>query len=649
MRLLGGLTVRVARPALTVGGASAVVLDLDSLSGPAAPTLEDVLRTMPLIQVRRNSRGEAQPALRGSDDRQVAVLMDGVPLTLGWDHRTDLSIVPVTAARQVTLVRGLSSVLYGPNTLGGIVEVDVAGAESREASVDPLSFGGTLDDEGGTAVSVTGGRLLRGAGGQWTLRAGLGIEDRPGSPLAAGVARDPEVRARYLGEGGLRLNSDVRRADAFAVARYRSLGGSWASLSAAASDAERGVPPEAHQEAPRFWRYPEQRRLIAAVSGGSGQRDTGLGEGDVEASLGVDLGTTLIEQFTSESFQVVDGTESADDRVLTLRLLADHTLGRRGDLRTAVTLADIQHEEVLQPGGPNEYRQRLWSFGAETLWRLDSAARTTLAVGAALDGADTPESGDKPPLGALTDWGVRLGVSSLVRPGLLVHAGASRRARFPSLRELYSAALGRFEPNPSLRAETLLGAEAGMTWQQPWGEVQAVAFLQGLDDGIVRRSVIGSDGTPRFQRVNRAEVRSLGAELLAAAAVGRAALSADLTLQEVTGIDAAGTSVPVEYEPELFGRVRVEAPVWSDVVVGVQGRFVGAQWCENPERGGLERLASHGFGDASVRRAFTLGPGGPLRRLEVTAAMSNFTDAVAFGQCGLPEPGRLFRLQLRVW
>ena len=93
-----GVMVRVARPILTAGGASAVSVRLDSLSSLPAPTMEEVLRAMPLIQIRTNSRGEAQPSLRGSEDRQVSILMDGVPLTLGWDHRTDLSIIPLVRA-----------------------------------------------------------------------------------------------------------------------------------------------------------------------------------------------------------------------------------------------------------------------------------------------------------------------------------------------------------------------------------------------------------------------------------------------------------------------------------------------------------------------------------------------------------------------
>ncbi|HEX2187847.1 MAG TPA: TonB-dependent receptor plug domain-containing protein, partial [Longimicrobiaceae bacterium] len=127
-----GVVVTAARPAATVGGAGAVVLRVDSLAAPVAPRLAEVLRETPFVRVRQNSRGETELSLRGSESRQVAVLVDGVPLTLGWDDRADLSVVPATGARGITLVRGVPSVLHGPNVLGGVVEVSVARAAGAE-------------------------------------------------------------------------------------------------------------------------------------------------------------------------------------------------------------------------------------------------------------------------------------------------------------------------------------------------------------------------------------------------------------------------------------------------------------------------------------------------------------------------------------
>lgn len=645
---LSGITVSVAKPAMTSGGSSSVVIDLDSLGAIPAPTMEEVLRAMPLIQIRQNSRGEMQPALRGSEDRQVAILMDGVPLTVGWDHRTDLSIIPLTAAQNVTLVRGLSSILYGPNTLGGVVEVDVARAQRRVTSVSPLTAGLALDHTGASNVSLTGGKLVDDRDHQWVFRGGLGFQDRSGSPVADGAQADPLLREQFLSADGRRLNSDVRRVDGFFTARYRADEGVWASMSTSAYDIERGVPPETHQDGPRLWRYPEQRRLIAAVSGGTGMRDTGWGEGDLEFSLGVDVGSTLIEQFESENFQTVEETEDADDLVITARLLGDHTLGSRADLRMSATYADVRHDEVLNPGGAASYRQRLWSVGAETEFRTGSDGATAITLGLAADGSDTPESSDKPPVERISDYGARIGLTSLVADGVLLHGGASRRSRFPSLRELYSGALGRFEPNPELKPETLLGGEAGFTATGRSTELQIVGFHHRLTNGIIRRTVVGADSVSRFQRVNQDEVRSTGLEVLAVGTFGRATLTGDMTLQRVRGYEADGSQIDLEYEPRVAGKVAIDVALATALNGTAEVRLMGEQLCENPESGGLEPLASSGIVDLSLRRLFQWGRGGAMQTLGATASVRNVMDAAVYDQCGLPQPGRLVQLQFQI-
>ncbi|RMH13862.1 MAG: hypothetical protein D6701_11875, partial [Gemmatimonadetes bacterium] len=165
--VLEGIPVSVPRSTTSAGGVAAVRVRFDSMNVVPAPTLEEVLRALPLVQIRENSRGEAQPALRGAEDRQIAILVDGVPLTLGWDHRTDLSVVPMTAARGLDLHRGLASLLYGPNVLGGVVEIDVARGRGRMAAPPPLTASASLDQEGATNLAASVGRLVEVGAGEW--------------------------------------------------------------------------------------------------------------------------------------------------------------------------------------------------------------------------------------------------------------------------------------------------------------------------------------------------------------------------------------------------------------------------------------------------------------------------------------------------
>jgi iron complex outermembrane receptor protein len=505
----------------------------------------------------------------------------------------------------------------------------------------------SLDETGATSVSATGGALLERAFSQWVVRGGVGFQDRPGFTLPEEAMRDAQLRADFLADDDLRLNSDARRADGFFSARYLADSGRWMSLAASGYDVERGVPPEAHQEGPRLWRYPDQRRLIAAISGGTGLRDTPLGSGDLEASIGIDNGSYRIDAFETEAYSSVTEREEADDRTVTLRLLGDHTMGARGEVRAAFTYADVSHDEVLTPGGAAGYRQRLWSLGTETEWRLGEGEETRVTTGVVLDGADTPESGDKPRLDRLGAVGFRAGLSSLVGDGLSVHGGVSRRARFPSLRELYSGALGRFEPNPALRPEKLLGGEGGITAHTGDGEFQAVIFHHQLSDGIIRTSIVDEAGDRKFKRVNQKKIRSTGLELLAVGTIGSALLTGDLTLQRVRGFAADGSTVELEYEPSVTGKAGLELSVPGGVRALGQLRYVGEQRCENPETGGLQPLRSSGSMDLSVRRLFSGSTA--LRSVDASLSVRNVTDALVFDQCGLPQPGRTFQIQLRIW
>ncbi len=652
---LRGLTILVPRPVSTTGGASAVEIVLDSMFMQAAPTLEQVLRRMPLIQIRRNSRGEAQPALRGGEDRQIAVIMDGVPITLGWDARTDLSIIPLASAQRINLIRGLSSVLYGPNVLAGVVEVDIARGAERQTAPRPWQLDMGLDHTGALNIGVAAGKFLETPGGSWVLRAGGGHQGRDGFVLSGKTEEEADLDPTLLtDDGDLRLNTDATRYDGFLSARYRSEAGTWLSLSSSGFWEERGVAPEAHVDDPRLWRYPEQTRLITAFSSGTGQRSTSWGEGDLEVSVGLDIGTTDIDQFETAAYEEIAGEESSDDLTLTVRLMGDHSLGDQGELRGAFTYADINHDEVLDRVEENSYRQRLWSLGTEVEWGLGGkigflgSKGTRFTAGLSIDGADTPKSGDKPPLGSLTDWGGRFGFTTLAGfDALMIHGSLSRRTRFPALRELYSGALGRFIPNPELEPEELAGGELGFTLTESWLELQAVGFYQSLTNGIVRSSVSTPEGN-KYKRMNQDRIRSFGLELLASGQVGRLGWAGDVTLQQARGIEPDGAEVELEYEPGIAGKLSAFLPMPLELNASATGRFMGEQYCENPQLGGLQSFSSSQLLDLSLGRLFGLGGRGG-GRAQATLSLDNVTDSVILDQCGLPQPGRTFRLQVRVW
>jgi iron complex outermembrane receptor protein len=655
--------------AATVGGAGAVVVRPDSLPIPTqpAPLLEQVLRQTPFVLVRQNSRGEVELSVRGSDSRQAALLLDGLPLTLGWDHRTDASLIPSTGIRRLTLVRGLSSLLNGPNALGGVIAVELntpAGDGARRAP--DLTLGTGVDQYAARVFTAAGGAPVALGRGALSVRGGATYRQRDGFALSrnggagdgvTGGAADPgDAR-----DAALRTNTDLRQTDGFAAVRWDDASGAYVAGTVTAYDARRGVAPELHVRAPRLWRYPESSRRLGVLSAGTGDVATPLGQGRVEASVGAYQGDLEIESFTNATYSAVASRELGDERTASGRLTASHSLPADGRLRVGGSFAEVRYDETLDAQRPtavaSRYRQRLSSVGAEVEWPLLS--RVLVGGGVVRDAAETPETGGKPTLGALSRWGWRVGATAAVRDAVRLHASASRRARFPALRELYSGALNRFDPNPALRPEQLLGFEAGATVvgdaaARAGLTLQAVAFHHQLDDAVVRVALPNR----LFRRVNRDQIRSTGAELLAGwapASLRGVSFTGDLLAQRVRLYDE---TLPAgqpnerrpEHQPQLRGSFDVGVPLPRGVRGSALARYTGRQYCQHPDLGRQVELGAQTVGDAALSRGWSLGGRGArlLSALRATLALDNVTDATVYDQCGLPQPGRTLRFGIEL-
>ena len=258
---LSAVGVSASSSAGTIGGAAAIVVKPGELRSSPAPLLDQVLRESPFVLVRQNSRGEMEISVRGSDSRQASVILDGVPLSLGWDHSTDPSVLPATGTERIEIVRGLGSLLKGPNTLGGTIEI------THDAFGQPAggrAWAGLGVDQFGSTVTTLGygGRLAEFGGGALSLRAGAAHRQRDGVAL-------PDEASDPTAQDGLRTGTDMKQFDGFASVRWNNRKGASLGFMYSGFDAERGVPPEENITAPRLWRYPYVRRQVATFFAGT--------------------------------------------------------------------------------------------------------------------------------------------------------------------------------------------------------------------------------------------------------------------------------------------------------------------------------------------------------------------------------------------
>ncbi|MBC7895800.1 MAG: TonB-dependent receptor [Cytophagaceae bacterium] len=636
--------VTESRSVGVVGGASAIVIRPEQLRSSPAPLLDQALRETPFVLVRQNSRGEMEVSVRGSDSRQAAVLLDGVPITLGWDHRTDPSLIPITGSQRLVIIRGLGSLLTGPNTLGGTIEV------THDARADAPGTGRAwagvgLDEFGSYVLTFGGGRNVAVGGGAFSFRGGVARRDRDGVALPDGAV-DP------TSAGGLRTNTDLQETDGFASLRWSAANGGGIGLNVAAFDAERGVPPEEHLTTPRLWRYPYHTRGIGTLSASTGAFTTALGTGSFEVGVGLNSGRLKIETFNNRDYQTVTGEEFGNEKTWTGRALLSHSLVGGSTLRASFTNADVRYTETLSPAAGVDYRQKLWSAGGEIETPLGS--RTSVVGGVVFDKSTTPETGGRTPAQQPFDnVGWRAGITHDVSGAVRLHANASERSRFPALRELYSGALNRFRPNPDLKPERLLGLEGGVTVNRSLGGIpeatfQVTGFRHRLEDAVIR---ITLSNPTRFMRVNRDRIESTGAEFLAGFVFGddrerSVLLNGDLTLQSIKVFDQTANDLQrhAENNPETRGTVELGLPLPAKIRAYGTARYTGTQYCLNADTSREMELGGQTRSDVGIERTFALASQGLFRAVRALVAFDNLSNATVYDQCGLPQPGRTLRV-----
>jgi outer membrane cobalamin receptor len=173
---VGTVTIAASRAPTVVGGAGAVAARVDSLHTPPAPTLDVALRRLPFVLVRTNSRGETELSVRGSESRTPTVLLDGLPLSLGWNSRSDPSLIPLSGVAAIRVSRSAGSLLAGPNAVGSVLELDFARAAVPKRE---LRLATGVDHLGTTVFSATIGAPVARQSGTLAFRAGASSRNRP--------------------------------------------------------------------------------------------------------------------------------------------------------------------------------------------------------------------------------------------------------------------------------------------------------------------------------------------------------------------------------------------------------------------------------------------------------------------------------------
>lgn len=154
--------------------------------------LGDVLSRLPGVDCNQDSPWEQRPSVRGLSGQRVLVVVDGEPMNSARGHGPHPALVDPGQVERIEVVRGPSSVAYGSDALGGVINII-----TRDPWLDaPGGLHGSATLGGSTAESERDARVEL-----VTRRGPVGVF------VSGGGRRADDFRA---GGGGDVMNSGFR-------------------------------------------------------------------------------------------------------------------------------------------------------------------------------------------------------------------------------------------------------------------------------------------------------------------------------------------------------------------------------------------------------------------------------------------------------
>lgn len=503
---------------LVVGGASEVSGGTQSrVTGEEAVQRgrRDVVAAaalLPEVSVTEiGGRGEKSIWVRGFDMRQVPLFIDGIPVYVPYDGNIDASRFSTFGMSELSVSPGFSPLIYGPNTLGGAINV-VSLRPVRPQELEAKA--GVFSGKGVEAAVRAGARRPDGY-----AQASVAYREREDFRVS------DDFQPTETEDGGRRNNSDSRDLQVAAKAAWTP-GDRGDELVAGfvRQDSAKGVPPYTGSDPavrPRYWRYTDWvKNSLYAV----GRKSFGP-DGYVKPRVFYDTYENTLKSFDDATYTTQAKkyafTSMYDDYTFGGSLEAGKTVTDRHILRGAVHYKQDVHRE--RNAGEPESEFSDWTGAVALEDRVRLAKDWALALGADVERRESLKAADRSgpetvsyPDNGNTTVNPQAGLFYAVTGGVF-RVTLAQKSRFPTLKDRYSYKLGTALPNPDLDPETARHAEAGYEGRVISNvECRASVFYSRLDDTITQVDQVEYDqptDTWLAQMQNVGESEHYGTEL----------------------------------------------------------------------------------------------------------------------------------------
>lgn len=569
-----------------------------------AHNISEVLNQSPGINVQYGaSSNDARAWVRGFRHRDVLILFDGIPLASAFEGSIDLNEISIENISRVKTMKGAPSVMYGPNGMGGVIDIIPKSGKNFDGAH-------ALIEIGENSSNLFRGNL-GGSHNNLNYFASVNFETSDGFSLANGF------ESQLNEDGELRENSDYLRRNVFLHLNSESASLGRTSFFVNATSNEKGLTPQAGTDDVDFERLTKSNRQTVGFSNQFLAIPLSL-------KMYYNASQTRLTAFTDGSYSEVDEVEDAEDYSLGGALYSKVSTSDNNliVLNAAYRRDVFEAEEALE--NLDQVSINTYTLSAEDEFSFNK--RISLAVGAMFNVFEQPEVNES--INALNFQAV---AGYQLLENVALHASAAQRTRFPKLRELYRERYG----NPDLKEQSTVNYEFGFKHNLA-GKVQTdvTVFQSDLKDLIER-----PDRRSLYQNIDEATFKGL--ELSSGSwlteklfgRVGYQYLDASETLED-------GSSQQLRSRPKHSTYLEARYKLPFNIMTAINGIYVNELYDLDDDDNFVELpsyLVLH------LKASITL-----QENISAYIDISNLTDKNYGHRLGYPREGRTFRAGLRV-
>lgn len=593
-------------------------------------TLPDALSLIPGVSVQRiGPRNERGVFVRGFDMRQVPLYIDGIPVYVPYDGYVDMDRFLTYDVGEMQVAKSFSSPLYGPNALGGAVNL-ITKAPTQPFHLDlGTGFGSGTLTEGFLNTGIRR-QSYWGQGGFAWLSSDTFPLSRRFRPVALQPAGDRHNAYRTDYKGRVRLGWTPNARDQYTFTYANQKG-------------EKGNPPYAGADPAvrvRFWQWPRWDKESLYFVG-----NKGLGEFSyLRARLYYDKFDNLLRAYDNACYctQRLPSafTSPYDDDTYGVSLEWGTRAGGRQTIKSSFFFKDDTHREGNLGEPTRSFRDQIFSVGFEDTVRLSQRVSAILGISAdrlqVLNAENIAAGVVTPfPKSDLWTWNPQGAVFYTLGESTKLHLTFARKTRLPTIKDRYSYRLGQAIPNPYLREERANNWEVGFTHLLGRRTFLAVNLFRSDVSNSTQRFFVQPN---IFQLRNLGEARYLGGELgIHSALTRQLQLQANYTYLSRRNMTNPSVLMVDTPRHKTFGAVIYR--LGSRVYLVADLRYEAGRFYQN-DAGRFGRASNYGVVDVG-------GSARLYRQVELQAGVHNALDRNYFLVEGYPEAGRTAFVNLR--